>query len=484
MIKNIKPLPISVERLGAYLEGKLSAVECNEIEDLISSNKDFEDFVNEISQHIPATNETIYDSNPNFDIEFELPELPKMIDSSDDNIVYGDEIDYDAISQVELTEMLKAWAESVTEVSNNNINITDYIGEHLQETAGSIGNKNYGYEPNYNLDLFDPNIYQGANNTCAIRCQQIVLRDYGIMFSQDDLVEYATKKGWFDPDPENGGTDKNAVGNIIDDCGIKTIRTDNATIYDIIAELRAGHRVIVTVDADELWVKRQPNVFKRLFGRVKNSFNDSIQDVMGVEGANHALIVAGVNVNPNDPKDIHVTLIDTGTGEMCVEYTFKEFENAWKDGNHRMVSTNIPAPYQYNSETHQMEPSGFVTEYRPSMADIPHDLVNQFKLSNNYLAKFRDYKATYNETSHKIGVTFTIETNLDNEVKNDNVNHINDYKNEETDTTQYEYKEESGNDKHTALDCPKPDDDECDNTLTDGYNYNGEDGEVETEYNG
>lgn len=394
MIKSIKPLPISEERLGAYLEGKLSAKECNEIEDIISGSKAFEDFVNEISQHIPTAEETIYDTYPDFDLNFELPQVPDIYKAStEDDIIYGEEVDYMTLSKDEQTNMLMSWSERVSALTNS-----IPTSEHL----GSVGNKNYGYEPNYELDNFDPDIYQGANNTCAIRCQQIVLRDYGIMFSQNDLVAYATKKGWFDPDPENGGTDKNAVGNIIDDCGIKTTRTDNATIYDIIAELRAGHRVIVTVDADELWVKRQPNVFKRLFGKVKNSINDSIQDVMGVEGANHALIVAGVNVNPNDPKDIHVTLIDSGTGEMCVEYTFKEFENAWKDGNHRMVSTTIPAPYQYNSETHQMEPSGFDTEFRTSMAEIPHYMENQFVLSRDYENVYGNYVSEYNGTDRMI----------------------------------------------------------------------------------
>ena len=251
--------------------------------------------------------------------------------------------------------------------------------------------KNYGYEPNYGLDTFDPNIYQGYSNTCAIRSQEIILRDYGIMLSQDELIAYATQNGWFSPDPVNGGTDKNAVGNILDACGIHTTRTENATIYDIISELRAGHRVIVSVDANELWIKKESNLFKKIFGEIANKASDSIQNLEGIEGVNHALIVAGVNVNPNNPSDIKVALIDSGTGDVCIEYSFKDFHNAWKDGHCQMISTNTPAPYQYNYHTRQMEPSGFDTEYMPSMIDMPVGLNNYFVLGDNFYEAYRDF---------------------------------------------------------------------------------------------
>lgn len=252
---------------------------------------------------------------------------------------------------------------------------------------------------NYELDTFDPNIYQGYSNTCAIRSQEIILRDYGIMIPQEELMQYAEHKGWFNPDPEEGGTDPRCAGNLIDDCGIKTIRKYDADIFDIIGELRAGHRVMVGVDSKELWLRNEPNVIKRLFQNVVNHGKDLIQDVNDIEGATHALIVAGVRVNPSDPSDIHVTIIDPGTGEMCVEYTFKEFENAWEDSHHYMVATTIPAPYQYNSETHLMEPSGFYTDYIPSIQEIPYELTNTFKLSESYYDSFDEYNPVYSEDS-------------------------------------------------------------------------------------
>lgn len=275
---------------------------------------------------------------------------------------------------------------------------------NFQNNTPMAKNKTYGYETNYELDTFDSNIWQGDQPTCAIRSQEIILRDYGIFHTQDELVEFATQNGWFDPDSEKGGTDKYAVGNILDACGIPTKRVDDATIYDIISELKAGHRVIVSVDADELWVKKEPNLFKRLAAQVTNKANDKIQDFLGLEGANHALIVAGVNVNPKDPSDISVTLIDSGTGDVCIEYSFKEFHNAWSDGHCRMISTEIPAPFQYNYHTHQIEPSNIQTDYAPSMAVMPDGLSNHFHLSSSYYSDFENYHANYDNDSNPIYV--------------------------------------------------------------------------------
>ena len=328
--------------------------------------------------------------------------------------------------------------------------------EDLLEAYNNIekdmAKKTYGYEPNNELDTFDPNIWQGNQPTCAIRSQEIILRDYGIYHTQDELIEYAIKNGWFDPDPENGGTDKYAVGNILDACGIPTTRTDNATIYDIISELKAGHRVIVSVDADELWVKKEPNLFKRMIAQVNNKANDTIQNFLGLEGANHALVVAGVNVNPKDPSDIKVTLIDSGTGDVCIEYDFKEFHNAWSDGHCRMISTNIPAPFQYNYHTHQIEPSNIATKYIPAMATMPEGLTNQFHLANNYFEDYKDFNPLYDNLSEYIvaeGIDlpeaeYSSSTDIDNSETDDSVRANYDIDSEDVQQTE----DARGNDIH------------------------------------
>ena len=358
LIEDIQELPVSEESIGAYIEGTLNETELKSVENIIVND-------DRLNQLLDSVN----------DISNDMDNMQNSPDSKIDWDIYSGDMGF--------------WEFGILSIiKNESINI---------KSENMSSKKNYGYEPNNELDKFDPNIWQGNQPTCAIRSQEIILRDYGIYHTQEELVEFATQQGWFNPDPVYGGTDKNAIGNILDACGIPTTRTEDATIHDIISELRAGHRVIVSVDANELWVKNEPNLFKKLYGQVVNKANDKVQDFLGLEGANHALVVAGVNVNPKDPSDIKVTLIDSGTGEVCIEYDFKDFYNAWVDGHCQMISTDIPAPFQYNYHTHQIEPSNIATTYSPSMAQMPEGLTNQFHISEEFFKEFKEYSPEYNE---------------------------------------------------------------------------------------
>ncbi len=83
MIKHIKPLPISEERLGAYLEGNLSVSDALMVENLINEDKSFCEFVKEIS--VPDVNieDPIFDNYPTFELDFELPQIPNTGDVFD-----------------------------------------------------------------------------------------------------------------------------------------------------------------------------------------------------------------------------------------------------------------------------------------------------------------------------------------------------------------------------------------------------------------
>lgn len=395
-----KHYPVSVEQLAAFLEGNLPDEEMKRMGEVISQNAVMRALVDSIDS-IEDANEMADDIHPDYSVEdIAIPDLSD-IDGAGLSGAGPLAADDDAILRENVESFLeeeRAFAPIVDLGDSNGEESDSIIRETIKSIHETMSTKKiYGYEPNYELDKFDPLIFQGYQPTCAIRSQQIVLRDYGIMFSQQQLKEYAQRNGWFPPDSEDGGTPKQYVGNLLDACGIQTTRTEGATIYDIIAELRAGHRVIVGVDADELWIKNEPSLLLRLFGEMGNRINDAYRDLLGIQGANHALVVAGVTVNPSDPSDLHVTLIDPGTGDVCIEYSWKDFEQAWNDGNHTMISTNEPAPFQYNYETHQMEPSGFDTSYMPANAVTPAALDNTFSLSEEYYQKYEDYQSPYCE---------------------------------------------------------------------------------------
>lgn len=87
MIKYIKPLPVSEEMLGAYLEGNLTAEVLSMVQGIIDSNSEFRNFVEEVSVADPSTEESIYDAHPKFDLDFELPEVPLQFEPQTNMLV-------------------------------------------------------------------------------------------------------------------------------------------------------------------------------------------------------------------------------------------------------------------------------------------------------------------------------------------------------------------------------------------------------------
>lgn len=196
---------------------------------------------------------------------------------------------------------------------------------------------------------FDINIFQGHDPICAIRCQEIVMRDYGIQIPGDELTRFAAEKGWYD----GKGTKECDVGNLLEVCNIGTHSRHCDSVYDLINELKDGHRIIVAVDSHELLA--EPGSEEYEFYR-------------NLTHADHALIVTSINIDPSDPDCSSVVLTDPGNGSI-MEYDLEKFAHSWKDSNCFMMATDVPAPYQYNAETQCMEVSNFATEF--SLQEFP-----------------------------------------------------------------------------------------------------------------
>lgn len=305
---DLQDLPVSEEMLGAYIEGNLDGSEQQFVEKFCLFDDRFEELLSSISM---SSEEQNFDFLTN---------------------------DFD-------TEITNNLNELNTEFMVQNQSQEDLLGAAAARKC--FGEEGTGSDPNPDLLIF-----QGNEGVCAIRSQQIILRDYGLDVSLEQLKDYAIQQGWYDPS-ENGGTPFPYVGALLQACGVDVRQQDNCTIYDLVNELAQGHRVIVGVDADELWAKRDGDVFKQTKEFFKDIFN---------EQANHALVVAGVEVNPNDPNDVKVILTDPGTGDLRIEYDLDDFMDAWEDSNCFMTTTTTPAPYQYDAEHGRMIPSNFAVE--------------------------------------------------------------------------------------------------------------------------
>lgn len=75
MIKHIKPLPISEEMLGAYLEGNLAQSDAQYVEQMLQGNDELSAFVEELSVSDDLTSDYPMEDIPSFENDFTLPEI-------------------------------------------------------------------------------------------------------------------------------------------------------------------------------------------------------------------------------------------------------------------------------------------------------------------------------------------------------------------------------------------------------------------------
>ena len=347
MHKDFVP-PVSIEEFAAYLDGNLSEEEMNKITSVINIEDNLQAIMSNCRtiDNAMASYERFEQIIPK-DIlsdDFEIPDFNKDIENGDIMSISEDSIYIEAIDSQHIVVNDK--------FSNNNLNA------NTMESTIRINSSNYG-ETGQNIT--DPIfIQQPDDHSCALRSQQIILRDFGIDIPFNDLEKIALDSGVY----TNEGTYTYNIGKVLELAGVGMHQVTDTSLDDLMNELSQGHRVIVSVDADELWYN------DNLKGRLNNWFND----VIGHQGGNHALIVAGVEVNPNDVNDIKVVLTDPGTGHLRIEYPANQFINAWKDSDCFMAATDNPAPFQYDASTGMEVPSNFAVK----------QYLNQFITENSY----------------------------------------------------------------------------------------------------
>ena len=113
---------------------------------------------------------------------------------------------------------------------------------------------------------------------CAIKAQQMVLGNYGIETSMEELTELAKKNGWFE---EGKGSAFDFVGELLNTYGVESVQMRNAGIYHIMHELSQGHKIIVGVD---------------------NDYPEQEDTAFGYDGAQHVMLVVGSASSSNSQK--------------------------------------------------------------------------------------------------------------------------------------------------------------------------------------
>lgn len=481
MKKSVK-LPFSIEKVAAYLDANLSSDEMHVISECVAENQLFGEFIDScdsIPDNVSLITEDFFeDKNDDF-VNFTLPEIngfrEELIESAEfmDEVIDDisennfDEIDAfsDRLSQIP-TSIIVDESERVSDESNNN-----FTNSH-QETLDVSWNKTslnmagttmYGGRTLFGEageNIKDPIfIRQPDDHSCALRSQQIVLRDFGIDIPFQDLERIALENHVYSDD----GTLTCDIGKVLELAGVGMHQVIGSSMYDLTNELSQGHRVIVSVDANELWYNNS------LTGKMANWLNDAL----GNQGGNHALIVAGVEVNPNDPTDVKVVLTDPGSGDLRIEYPMKQFMDAWQDSHCFMAATDQPAPYQYDSSTGLEVPSNFFVEHQYNQFIVD----NSYQLSPDLINVPEGYAAAYNGHLSIVGdmqyEEFSDRYKVLSEMRDEFSSELGNHEQSEITVTENHYGDEQSeeesetNEKGHSSDDDESDDDESDEDESD-----------------
>lgn len=192
----------------------------------------------------------------------------------------------------------------------------------------------YLYEENWDLNEFDGvgnpfadadcwQLQEGANS-CAVVAQMGVYESItGFELSENEVCKIAEENGLFDP---NIGTYPEDMGKILNHFGIHTETQYNADLNDIAEALERGDKVIVGLDANEIW----------------KPLRDESGNPLDQTNAGHAVWVTGID--QADDGSIKLILNDSGTRDGQAKVVDAvDFVNAWDDfGNQIVVAQNSP----------------------------------------------------------------------------------------------------------------------------------------------
>ena len=278
-----------------------------------------------------AVRATDYNEDGNYDSirEYEdsdmngnIDTVTEYYDSNNDGLIDRADVhhDYDGDGKVDWTDEY-AYNPQTGEIQPLNDNPS--YGEGLEGTYHDELNQ-YEPGPDYPANVSgDPSAsmehweFQGDTGRCALYSQKFIIEEFtGQEIPIEDMVAMAEENGWFS---DNSGSSFLNINKMLDAYGVENEMSFHNDISDIDECLQNGGRVIVAIDADEIWYGEGDDMF---------SPNSS---------ANHAVEVIGIDYsNPDNPM---VILNDSGNpygrGEMI---PLEVFLDAWQDSECQMIA--------------------------------------------------------------------------------------------------------------------------------------------------
>lgn len=173
------------------------------------------------------------------------------------------------------------------------------------------------------------NMQQLLPDTCAIKCQELILQQFGKDVDEISLAQEAGAAGWYIP---GEGTPIEYMGNLLDLHQVPARFFENANHYTLIHELAQGHQVMVAVDSGEL--------------STSSPITEILEDLLGISRADHAVIIQSLDCTQPENPIVHI--IDPALGTERI-LPLSQFEEAWRDSSCAMVST-LAAPSEWTMD--------------------------------------------------------------------------------------------------------------------------------------
>lgn len=162
---------------------------------------------------------------------------------------------------------------------------------------------------------------QEGSSSCAVVAQTNVYESItGHRISEEEACKIAQQNDWFDPDL---GTHPSDIGKLLNELGIPTEQKYDAQLEDIANALEKEDRVIVGLDANEIWYP------------LRDGSGNPIEQT----NAGHAVWITGIDTQADG--SVKIILNDSGSpdGQMAVVDAL-DFLNAWEDFGNLIVVTD------------------------------------------------------------------------------------------------------------------------------------------------
>ena len=205
---------------------------------------------------------------------------------------------------------------------------------------------------NHNLSILPMQAMAAKNiidNHCAVRCEGVAIRHFGIEVTDEELMKESEQSGWLQPE----GTALHNIGRLSGTRGLSVRHRYHCTIEDIQESLKKNDVVIAVVDGNEL---------------VGDYKIEQKRDMEIGLNPNHAVVVRSVYGKT-------VTIKDFATPFQKDLYSLSQFLDAWEDSqNYLIVISNrkeyIPHPINLND----VEVEGELIELREAIAENAHEV--------------------------------------------------------------------------------------------------------------